>query len=107
MLKKVKKNKSLSNKSIRKNQKVKLEVFEDTNLTINNVDKYKIKLEMLENEVQILREIAEITRKDFSFKKTLERFLVLLMKTVNAEAGTLYLFDKATDKLVLAVERGV
>ena len=83
-----------------------LEVYEDESAEPSGIQKYKAKAEQLEKEVKILREIAEVTNKDFNLDRILERFLELIMETICADAGSLLLIDKASDTLVFTAALG-
>jgi len=66
----------------------------------------KSRISLLEKEVRILREVSEVTSKDFNINKVLERFLQMLMDATDSEAGSLLLIDKVTDTLYFAVAKG-
>jgi HD-GYP domain-containing protein (c-di-GMP phosphodiesterase class II) len=105
-LKKAAKKKKPANKNIKIGKIGILEVFEDENAPASAAEQYRLKVEKLEKEVLILREIAEVTNKDFSLDKILERFLELLMDTICADAGSLLLVDKASDTLTFTAALG-
>lgn len=105
-VKKAAKKKRPASKSIKISKHDILEVFEDENPRVSSADKYRLRAEQLEKEVKILREIAEITNKDFKIEKILERFLELIMDTIRADAGSLLLVDKASDTLVFTAALG-
>lgn len=105
-LKKAVKNKRPGYKNTKINKNDILEVFKGAKAVKNIPDKYRLKSERLEKEVKILREIAEVTNKDFDLDTILERFLKLIMETISADAGSLLLTDKASDTLVFTVAIG-
>ncbi len=64
------------------------------------------KIELLEKELSILREVSEITNKDFDLNKILERFLEVVMGVIGAEAASILLADGISDTLEFTVALG-
>ncbi len=64
------------------------------------------KVSRMEKELKILREVAEVTNKDFNLNAVLTRFLDISMEVTCADAGSLLLVDRNTGTLVFTVARG-
>lgn len=68
--------------------------------------KYISKIINMEKEISILEKVADITSKNFDFKKILDKFLSIAMETVNADAASLLLIDKISGMLYFAAAKG-
>jgi HD-GYP domain-containing protein (c-di-GMP phosphodiesterase class II) len=60
----------------------------------------------MKTELQILREVAEITNKDFDLNTVLGRFLDISMEAASADAGSMLLIDRVSNTLDFTVARG-
>ncbi len=74
--------------------------------TDTHENKYAEKIKTLEKEINILREVSQITKKDFDINKILDRFLEIVMEVTESKAGSLLLVDKISDTLYFAVAKG-
>ncbi|HRU39746.1 MAG TPA: hypothetical protein P5511_07710, partial [Candidatus Goldiibacteriota bacterium] len=60
----------------------------------------------LEKEVRILREVAEVTNRDFNLNEVLGRLLDICMEASQADAGSMLLLDRPSGVLYFAAARG-
>src|SRR5271157_1766552 len=68
--------------------------------------KYADKIKTLEKEINILRQVSQITKKDFDLNEILDKFLEIVMEVTESKAGSLLLMDKVSDTLYFAVAKG-
>jgi HD-GYP domain-containing protein (c-di-GMP phosphodiesterase class II) len=83
-----------------------LETYDDFDVEMTELQLCRAKIAQLEKEMSILREVSEITNKDFDLNKLLERFLEIVMTAIGADAGSILLTDKLSDTLVFTVALG-
>jgi putative nucleotidyltransferase with HDIG domain len=69
-------------------------------------NKYSEKIKTLEKEINILRQVSKITKKDFDLNDILDKFLEIVMEVTESKAGSLLLMDKVSDTLYFAVAKG-
>lgn len=73
---------------------------------LNAADKKAAAFAELKNEVMILRQISAITAKDFDLSKILEKFLEMIMKATDSDAGSMLLSDTRAGTLKFTVVKG-
>jgi HD-GYP domain-containing protein (c-di-GMP phosphodiesterase class II) len=71
-----------------------------------NCVKYEDRIDRMEKEIKILREVAEVTNKDFNINTVLEKFLEITMEVTAADAGSLLLVDRVSNTLYFTVAKG-
>ncbi|MBP7792092.1 MAG: GAF domain-containing protein [Candidatus Goldbacteria bacterium] len=74
--------------------------------TSSATSRYISKIINMEKEIGILEKVADITSRDFDFKKMLDKFLSITMEAVNSDAASLLLLDKVSGMLYFAVTKG-
>jgi len=64
------------------------------------------KIKTLEKEINILKQVSQVTQKDFNLNSILDRFLEIMMEVTESQAGSLLLLDRVSDTLYFAVAKG-
>ncbi len=70
------------------------------------LSKLKERMRVKEAELEVFREMSNISSSSFKLDQLLDRYMDLVLKIIRAEAGTLYLTDEVKKDLIFNVVKG-
>jgi putative nucleotidyltransferase with HDIG domain len=70
------------------------------------LSKLKESMRIKEAELEVFREMSNISSSSFKLNRLLDRYMDLILKIMRAEAGTLYLTDEVKKELIFNVVKG-